>query len=170
MHERKCPECGEIITANLESCPKCGCPLSESSPVPPESAPTPKYSVSSDPVPSSKTTKKKHSNKAEIASLILGVLIFIMGFSLWRTSPATQTHSAGNYAVPYAAFGGDFYTEIYAASDTMADALTDIDSGIEAVSVSTQSLAQGLYTCSGMITMAIGLMTISISLPKIKKS
>lgn len=167
MNERKCPECGEIITTNIDACPKCGCPLPESAPTPKYAAPTPASTIQPAVTP---RQKSGHTNKSGIVSLILGILIFMMGVMLWRSAPNSPVHSAGTYDVPYSAFGGDFYTEIYAANDTMADALTGIDSGIEAVSVTAQNLANGLYTCAGMITMAMGLMTIAISLPKIKKA
>ena len=168
MNERKCPECGEIVTTNIDACPKCGCPLPK-----PEKEVKPQY-VSASPFTAKaekedKAEKIQHISKSAIAGLIIGIIIFVMGLTMTNHAIEDNIHTAGNYAVPYSAFGGDFYTEIYAANDTMADALTDIDSGVESLSRSTQTLVEAVYTCSGMLVMAIGLMTVAVSLPKIKK-
>lgn len=169
MNERKCPECGEIVTTNIDACPKCGCPLPKV-----EKEVRPQY-ISPNPSVASgageATVKKaRPTSKAAIAGLIMGIIIFMAGFTMMGHAVEDNIHTAGNYAVPYSAFGGDFYTEIYAANDTMADALTDIDSGVESLSRSTQTLVEAVYTCSGMLVMAIGLMTVAVSLPKIKKA
>ena len=161
MMERKCPECGEVVSTEVSACPKCGCPLPKV-----EKPATPQYAAP----PAAPAAKEQKVNMLAIVSLAIGVLIFLMGFSLVRRTPEDNVHSAGSYPVDYSAFGGDFYTEIYGAVDTMADALTDIDSGIESVSRAAQDIGKEIYTCSGMLVMAIGLMTVAVSLPKIKKA
>lgn len=161
MMERKCPECGEMIPAEASVCPQCGCPLPAE-----EKTAKNQYAMPAD----APAVKKQNISKSAVISLVIGILIFVMGATLMGRVPEDNVHTAGSYPVDYSAFGGDFYTEIYGAVDTMADALSDIDSGIESVSRAAQDIGTEIYTCSGMLIMAIGLMTIAVSLPKIKKA
>lgn len=160
--EMKCPECGAPVDQNAKTCPKCGCPL-------PAKTEQPKYAApAAQPVASAKPNAK--TSKAAIAGLIIGILVTLMGFNLIGRTAATTPHMASSYDASSASFGGDFYTYIYDASDTIVDELNDIDSGIESMSNSVTELIRVVYLCSGEIVMALGLTMFVSSLGKLKKS
>lgn len=168
MNEQKCPECGATLPENIQTCPQCGCPL-------PTKEAEPKYTAASSapnhPATSATVTKKSKKKISIMALLgtIIGILVVLMGFNLVGKVAQSNVHNATEYDVPYSAFGADFYTEIYGATDIMADELNDIDKGIEKISYSATELIDTMYVCSGTIIMAIGLATIASSIQKIKK-
>ena len=80
-----------------------------------------------------------------------------------------DTYSAKHYDADYAAFGGDFYTEIYGASDMIIDELDDINGGLEIISESMETIANSIYYPIGMMIIAFGIGVIAISFNHIKK-
>ena len=154
MNELKCKECGTVLAQGAKECPSCGCPIEE---IKVESAaPT-------------KTQTAKKINVMPIISLLFGVVIIIMGITVMNKEVSIDTYSAKRYDVDYAAFGGDFYTEIYRASDIIVDELNDINGGIEALSESMAAMANAIYYPAGMIIVSLGLGVVAASCNHIKK-
>lgn len=154
MKELKCKECGAELTEGVTECPACGCPFEEDKPEPKVVA------------------KPKRKNKISIMSLIsffFGIVIIIMGIVVMNKDVSIDTYTAKDYDVDYAAFGGDFYTEIYGASDTIVDELNDINSGVAVLSESISAIANVIYYPIGMMIIAIGLSVIALSCSQIKK-
>ena len=160
MNELKCKECGVVLAQEAKECPYCGCPIEE---VKVEyAAPT-----------KTKTTKKFNVmpmfNVMPIISLLLGVVIIIMDITVMNKEVSIDTYSAKQYDADHAAFGGDFYTEIYGASDIIVDELNDINGGVEVLSESMAVMANVIYYPVGMMIVALGLGVVAVSCGHIKK-
>lgn len=155
MEEKKCMECGEVLSEEMKECPKCGCPVSYSK----------KGTLNS--VKSVEQSGKK--GIMAIISLIIGVIIAVLGFVVLSHKANIESYDAKIYNVDKAVFGADFYTEIYGASDTIVDELSDINGGMSLLSTSIISVINAIYNSSGMIIIAIGLCVISISLMNLGK-
>ncbi len=154
MNENKCKECGATIVQGATECPSCGCPIEE---------------VKVKPVSSIKAQTAKKFNLMSIISLLLGVVIIIMGITVMNKKVSIDTYSAKHYDADYAAFGADFYTEIYGASDIIVDELNDINGGVEVLSESMADMANVIYYPVGMMIIALGLGVIAVSCNHIKK-
>lgn len=154
MNELKCKECGASLEANATECPSCGCPVELVS--------------AAQPVVAKEKTAKKF-NVMSIISLLLGVVIIIMGITVMNKEVSIDTYNAKHYDADYAAFGGDFYTEIYGASDIIVDELNDINGGVEVLSESIAALANVVYYPIGMMIIALGLGVVAVSCNHIKK-
>lgn len=99
-----------------------------------------------------------------IAIIAIGIAVIVLGAGL-EDSVATKSfsHSASYYNADGASFGGDFYTYIYGASDTIVDELYDIDKGIsvlaDAQSYQIKKAAEttdAIYKTASMVVIAIG--------------
>lgn len=154
MNELKCRECGAVLAQGEKECPSCGCPVAEVKPE--NAAPTKKH-----------TTKK--INVMSIISMLLGVVIIIMGITVMNKEVSIDTYNAKYYDVDYVKFGGDFYTEIYKASDTIVDELNDINGGVEILSESMADIVNVIYYPTGMMIVALGLGVVAVSCNHIKK-
>lgn len=148
MNELKCKECGAKLTQGEKECPSCGCPT--------ESIDMKRSAV-------------VKINVLPIISLILGVLIIIMGVTVKNKEISFDTYTAIHYAVDHAVFGADFYTEIYEASDIIADELNDINSGVEVLSRSIEAVANVICYSAGMIMIALGISVTAVSCNYIRK-
>lgn len=154
MTELKCRECGAALAQGAKECPSCGCPIGEVKPG--NAAPT-------------KTRTAKKFNIMSIISLLLGIVIIIMGITVMNKEVSIDTYSAKHYDADYAEFGGDFYTEIYGASDIIVDELNDINGGVEVLSESMAAMENVIYYPVGMMIIALGLGVIAVSCNHIKK-
>lgn len=155
MSEIKCSECGNVITGGAVECPNCGCPIV-----------TEKESVS---VINKKQKSSAKINVLAFVSMILGIVIIFMGYTVMNKDISIDTYTAKDYNVDYAAFGGDFYTEIYGASDTIVDELSDINNGIESISKSVAEFSGIIYYPIGMLIITIGIATVAMSFNHIKR-
>lgn len=154
MSTKTCVECGAVLNDSIKECPNCGCPVEENVEI----------------VEASNKRKSKSSiNKFSIITLIIGIIVLIMGISVVGKKTEFQLYEAKQYDADKAAFGADFYTEIYQASDTIVDELSDINEAMEVISGSFAEIAQVIYYSAGMIIIALGLCIISVSLLKIQK-
>ena len=99
-----------------------------------------------------------------IVIIVIGIAVIILGASL-KDSVSTKSfsHSASYYDADGASFGGDFYTYIYGATDTIVDELDDINKGIsvlaDAQSYQIKKAAEttdAIYKTASMIVIAIG--------------
>ena len=154
MNELKCKECGAILVQGTKECPSCGCPVEKAKIEYPELA---------------KVWIGKKINVMSIISLFLGIVIIIMGITVMNKEVDVDTYSAKNYDAAYAAFGGDFYTEIYEASDIIVDELDDINGGIELLSESMATMVNVIYYPFGMMIIAIGLGVVAMSCNHLRK-
>ena len=147
MNEIKCPECGNMVEESLENCPTCGYPLK-------------------------KKKEKKNSSVSLCAclALIIGVIIIGMGAYTTTKSAGVKVHTAKTYEAEYAAFGADFYTEIYGATKAASDSLNNIDAGLAIVSKDANSIINAMYFSTGMIIMAIGGAVVAVSITKLRKN
>lgn len=159
MKKIKCLECGEEFSTEMSECSNCGCPL--------QTTQVQVHLDSSD-KPNIEKTKILKKDFFPYISLTLGVIILLIGIFVMNQKNDVETYSTKNYDVPRATFGGDFYTEIYNASDIIADELNEINGGIEHISRITSSVVNVIYFSSGMIIIALGLSTIAVSCLKIK--
>lgn len=157
MTEIRCTECGEILTSETKECPKCGCPVSSSQPEIGKEKPV------------VKSNKNEKIDIMPIISLIIGVIVIIIGVILLSHKSNVEIYDARTYDVDKSEFGADFYTEIYGASDTIVDELSDINGGIAAITSSLASMTEAIYYGCGMVVIAIGLGIIAISLININK-
>lgn len=148
MNNIICKECGVEFLEELKECPNCGCPA-------------PKKKVNEN--HAMKGMQAKH-NGFPFLSLVLGLIILIMGIVLVTKAIDMPTITAQNYSVSNYEFGGDFYSEIYNASDVIVDELNAINSGIGTLSASIKQIAEIIYFTGGMIVIAIGLSVISNSI------
>ena len=87
-----------------------------------------------------------------------------MGYRVVSHDVEAELHKAGMYDVGFSVFGGDFYTEIYKASDTIVDELNSINNGMSVISNSMKSTIKAIYYGSGMVIIAIGLGITAFSL------
>lgn len=160
MEELKCKECGAVLAQEAKECPVCGCPVEEAVNAEPTA-----------PKPTAPQKEKRESkiNITAIISLLLGIAIIIMGGTVINKEISIDTYRAEHYNAEYAEFGGDFYTYIYGASDTMVDELNAINSGVELISESMSTIANIIYYPAGMIIIAIGLGVVAMSVNHIKK-
>ena len=136
---------------DVKECPSCGCPVDKSNEAKIE------YSVPT------KTRAPKKLNILSIISLFLGIAIIIMGVTVMNKKVNIDTYSAKHYDAEYAAFGGDFYTKIYGASDIIIDELNDINNGVEVLSESMDVLVNIIYYPIGMLIISLGIGVIAIS-------
>lgn len=153
MNEIKCKECGAALALGTKECPACGCPVEGRA----------EYVA-----PAQPQTKKKF-NVMSIFSFLIGVVIVIMGITVMNKDVNIYTYYANPYNADYAAFGGDFYTEIYGVCDIIVDELDDINGGIEALSKSMETMANVIYYPIGMMIIALGLGVLAISFIHIKE-
>lgn len=160
MEEIRCTECGEMLVNGTKECPKCGCPVNY---LQPEIKKEEITIVKSDNGENKKTI-------LPIISLVIGVVIVIMGFMLLTHKSNIEVYDARIYDVDKVAFGADFYTEIYNASDTIVDELNDINGGIAVISNSLASVIEAIYYGGGMVVIALGLGIVAISFMNINKS
>ena len=158
MEERKCPECGEVILENLHECPRCGCPLEDNIPTTVPQETQPKISKEKE------VHSKKKVNIMPLISLVIGIIVFILGCTLLNHKYSLETYSARSYNVDSAAFGADFYTEIYGASDTI------VDGGIATISSAFTEIVYAIYFSGGIIVIALGLGIVAMSLLHIGKA
>lgn len=163
MKERKCPECGTVLTENVKECPKCGC-IIEDIQQDVKTTDIGKLNVFNKEIHS-----KKKTNFMPVLSLIIGIITIILGCMIMNHKNGFETYSARTYNADNAAFGADFYTEIYKASDIIVDELSDINGGMEIVSNEMKVIVEAIYYGCGMIVIAIGLGTVAISLMNIGK-
>lgn len=154
MSKLKCEECGAALTPEAKECPSCGCPIEEAKT---------EYEATV------KTQPAKKFNVMPIISLSLGIIIIIMGITVTLKKVNIDTYSAKSYNADYAAFGGDFYTEIYKASDIIVDELNDINGGVEVLSESIVAMANVIYYPIGMMIIALGLGVVAVSCNHIKR-
>lgn len=156
MSELKCKECGAVLEQGAKECPSCGCPIEET---------TVEYAEQT----KAQAPKKFKVNVMSVISLLLGVVIIVMGITVMNKEVSIDTYSAKHYDADYAAFGGDFYTEIYGASDIIVDELDDINGGIEVLSESMAAAANIIYYPIGMMIIALGLGVVAVSCNHLKK-
>lgn len=152
MNDFTCNECGAILPQNATECPNCGCPV----PSTPQNA-----------------FKKKTLSSLRIQSvisLILGIIILVLGVSLMKKDVSLDPYSAKKYDAEYTAFGGDFYTSIYGATDIIVDELSDINDGLESLSETMISSIEAIYYAGGVIVSALGLGVIAMSCCYISKN
>lgn len=147
MSELRCKECGAPLEQGMRECPTCGCPIEE------EKKQTAVFQ--------GKMAVKL--NVMAVVSLLIGIAIVIMGMNVMHKEVHISTYSAKHYDVDYAAFGADFYTDIYEASDIIVDELSDINGGMEKLSESMAEMANVIYEPIGMMIAAIGLGVIAVS-------
>lgn len=163
MDDMKCIECGAILPDGAKECPNCGCPVNYSE----MQKTSGSIEDKRDNITANKEREKK--NVLPIVSLILGIVIIILGCMVLSHEVDTERYSANSYNVDSAIFGADFYTEIYAASDTIVDELNDINTGVAIVSESTTEMIGAIYYVGGMIIIAIGLTVIALSIIQFRK-
>lgn len=162
MEKVKCADCDSLIAAGLNECPNCGghtfkhLPLSEQVVSSPAETPEEKKPTNTIPPQVSKETPAKSKS---IAPLIIGILIMIIGFITFSIGFTSAAHRAEWFLLTKVTFGGDFYTEIYNASYSMAKILNSIDEGLAAVSTS-------IYVAAGLVIESIGLAVVAMSLKK----
>lgn len=179
MDEMKCSECGAVLPQDVRFCPVCGCPTEEATNSPSEenasaavepailnetNAADEESAANAVPiVPLEKAEKTYKVNFAALASLVLGIVIIIMGSSVMNKNADLAVYKANPYDADYAAFGGDFYTEIYAVTDMIVDELNDMNNGIATVSRAVVAEVNTVYYTTGMLMIAIGLGVIAIA-------
>lgn len=154
MSEIKCKECGAMLLQGTTECPSCGCPVVE------------------DKKEKTVFIKEKSTMKFNVMSVValfLGVVIIVMGVIVMNKEVSLDTYSAMHYDADYAAFGGDFYTEIYGASDIIVDELNDINGGIAFLSESMAVMANVIYYPVGMLIIALGIGVVATACNHIKK-
>lgn len=172
MNELKCKECGAALEQASKECPSCGRPVEEVKTEP--AAPAcgcPIEETAAEPAAPAKTQARsaKKFNIMSVVSLLLGVAIIIMGITVMTKKVNIDTYSAKFYDAEYRAFGADFYTDIYEASDIIVDELNDINGGIEVLSESMAAMANTVYYPVGMMIIALGLGVVAVSCNHIKK-
>ncbi len=164
MDEMKCKECGAMLAQGAKECQICGCPVDDVKPVEVKGEPAvqPEKAVET----TAPLTNKKKSikiNFMSIIALILGIVIIVMGSKVMKMKVDVDTYTAKRYDVEYAAFGGDFYTEIYKATDVIVDELDDMNGGIETLSESIAAISNTIYYPIGMLLIALGLGVVAFS-------
>ena len=140
MSELKCKECGTTLEPNATECSSCGCPVSKAKAT-----------------QEVKLPKSKKINVPSIVSLFLGIVIVAMGVMVMNKETDIPTYTAQRYNVNNAAFGADFYTEIYNASAVIVGELNDINSGVEVLSETMAVVANIIYYPVGMLIIALGI-------------
>jgi hypothetical protein len=173
MEEIKCSECGAVLTSDMLECPNCGCPVENmqaDSAAHEKNVPVQSFSTASESSVQLPTNTKKKLSLAPCISLILGLILMLLGFKVTAREAGLPLYDAKSYNVSYAAFGADFYTEIYGATDTIVDELSDINEGIGSLSESLNTIATVINYAAGMVIIAIGLGVVSVSILHMKKS
>ena len=105
------------------------------------------------------TTKKLSA----IIIAVIGIAIIVMGACYAAEASSYRygySHDAGYHDVPDAAFGADFYTYMYDASDTIVTELNQINNAMEdVVSAESRILSATAESVkmSGMLMVSIGL-------------
>ena len=168
MEDFFCKECGAAIPHGVAACPNCGFPIKideqAASDIPTD---TPPHAKANQPAQSHLIMKRKSGwtlNFPAVISLILGLVIIFIGANLSKTAPNTSAFHFGNYNVEYAAFGGDFYTEIHGAVRTVSQELSSIGNGLSELSDSVNCTVECINHACGLVVVAIGLATVAISL------
>lgn len=163
----KCVECGTELGESINVCPNCGCPV-QTVPAVDEERDTPVVDL---PVEDTKLTPRNIKiDMMAVISFILGILILVIGFKVTGKKFDIGEYNASRYSVDSAKFGGDFYTEIYKASDVAVDAISAVNGGIASLSSSVASFAEVVTYSAGMIIIAIGMGVIAVSVLFLKKS
>ena len=173
-----CSECGAVLPQDVRFCPVCGCPTEEATNSPSEenasaavepailnetNAADEESAANAVPIVPLEKAKTYKVNFAALASLVLGIVIIIMGSSVMNKNADLAVYKANRYDADYAAFGGDFYTEIYAVTDMIVDELNDMNNGIATVSHAVVAEVNTEYYTTGMLMIAIGLGVIAIA-------
>ena len=119
--------------------------------------------------------------------VVIGLVVIVLGASFqpeatsYDLTEKTFKYAAENYNLQYCAFGGDFYTEIYAASDMIVDVLDDINRSTETVvavqnaihnaSASSvhalEELNRNIGKTVRFVLIAIGLSIVAAALPQL---
>ncbi len=122
-----------------------------------------------------------------ILMVVIGLVVIVLGASFqpeatsYDLTEKTFKYAAENYNLQYCAFGGDFYTEIYAASDMIVDVLDDINRSTETVvavqnaihnaSASSvhalEELNRNIGKTVRFVLIAIGLSIVAAALPQL---
>lgn len=177
-----CKECGvEIVGEYVANCPNCGCPVERGQELVQENTNPEKdfeqYSQTIYTAPAvspvatpAYTGNKGGINVGAIISVLIGLAIIIIGIVLMNSSVTVPNHSATSYSVKSAKFGADFYTYMYDASDTMVSELDEINHGIQTLSESSLSVIMAINHSVGMLIIAIGLCTIAVAFPKVRRN
>lgn len=160
MEKIKCEECGAVLEDTMKECPKCGCPVLIT-----EKAITP-ATASKDIT----TNDKAKKSIMPFIGILLGIIIVCLGIFVTKTEVNIESHTSNGYKVDSAIFGADFYTEIYEASDTIVDELSEINSGVAILSESIVEIINAIYFSAGMMICTIGIAVIGISCVHIKKN
>lgn len=160
MEKIKCEECGTILETTMKECPKCGCPVTIT-----EKTIAP-ISINEE----IKTNNKPKKSIMPFIGILLGIVIVCLGLYVTKTEVSIESHTANSYKVDSAIFGADFYTEIYEASDTIVDELSEINNGVAILSESIVEIINVIYFSAGMIICAIGIAVVGISCVHIKKN
>lgn len=158
MTERKCKECGAILEENVAACSQCGCPVEQE-----------KEQKESETILEKTEKKPRKINIMAIVSLVIGLAVIFMGVKMINTNTEKKTYSVSRYSTEYATFGGDFYTYIYKASDTIVDELNDINNGMGVLYQSIYDSVNAIYYPIGMVIVSIGLGISAVSLVHLRK-
>lgn len=177
MEERKCIECGQIIPDNMSECPNCGCPIGEVEEANKFEEENEVNNVEEEiektifESPNDNKCHKENKIRTIFTSiaLVIGLITIIMGYRVVSHDVEAELHKSGMYDVGFSVFGGDFYTEIYKASDTIVDELNSINNGMSVISNSMKSTIKAIYYGSGMVIIAIGLGITAFSLIELGK-
>lgn len=117
--------------------------------------------------------------------LVLGIVAIILGATLMgggahhSSEVRNLSHSAKYYNADGAAFGADFYTYMYDASDMIVDELNDINEGLSTVVTAQNAIMENTASAvdavddlidavgkaGGMIVIAIGLGILAYGIP-----
>ncbi len=175
MEELKCKECGAVLAQNAKECPVCGCPVdvTEATPIEVKGEPiaqnTSVKTAKAKAVDLVKGKKSVKINFMAVISLILGVVIIVMGAKVakMKVDVDVDTFTPKHYDADTAMFKGDFYTEIYEATDIIVDELDETNSGIaslsQAIATMSDTMANAIYYPIGMLIIALGLGVIAVS-------
>jgi len=120
-----------------------------------------------------------------LTTAIIGLVIMLLGLVLVFQTVSPYTVSGNFYHVPSwydaegAAFGGDFYTYMYDASDMIVSELNEINQGMGQVVAAqntlnanavagvnaTGNLTTAVYRTGGLVIVAIGLAVLASAVP-----
>lgn len=107
-----------------------------------------------------------------IVVAVIAVVIIVLGISLISTDPVGASYSGdfGHYDAESAAFGADFYTYMYNASDIIVSELNDIGNNLPEIIAAqngaikaTNNLNETVAKAGGMVVIAIGLAVLAYS-------
>lgn len=169
MEELKCPRCGAVLAAGADVCAQCGysLPSGEAPAMQGEAVSRPAYEAAA--AGAAPASAKRKPNLLPLVSLAIGVVILVLGIFTATRKADVAVYQAKPYSISGFTFGADFYTEIYGASETIVDELSDINGGLSALSASASATINALYFSAGMIVTAVGLGTIAAACIALKK-